>query len=103
MESLIEAGKYRYHFQRYVLYSDAATTSRQIDYRMVLNSQCVNYKLRTFRPAGYDTIANPVNTLISPHSAGHTGAYQATIDTQIAAGLPFTFNNSNSLSEMVNV
>jgi hypothetical protein len=34
MKSLIEAGKYRYLFKRYVLYSDAATTSRQIDYRM---------------------------------------------------------------------
>jgi len=94
MKSLIEAGKYRYHFKRYVLYSDAATTSRQIDYRMVVSSECVNYILATFRPNGYDTIANPVNTLISPLSAGHTGAYQATIDNQIAAGLPYTFNNS---------
>jgi hypothetical protein len=77
-----------------VLYSDVATTSRQIDYRMDVNSECVNYILATFRPNNYGTIANPVNTLISPCSAGHTGAYQATIDDQIAAGLPYTFNNS---------
>ena len=94
MKSLIESGKYRYHFKRYVLYSDVATTSRQIDYRLVVNSECVNYVLATFRPNGYGTIANPVNTLISPCSAGHTGSYQATIDNQIAAGLPYTFNNS---------
>ncbi len=42
VKSLIKAGKYRYHFKRYVLYRDAATTSRQIDYRMVVNSECVN-------------------------------------------------------------
>ena len=94
MNSLVASGKYKYHFKRYVLYTDAATTSRQIDYRMVVNSECLNYVLATFRPDGYSTISNPVNTLISPLAAGHTGAYQATIDNQIAAGLPFTFNNS---------
>ena len=94
MNKLVDSGNYRYHFKRYVLYSDAATTSRQIDYRMVVNSECVNYILATFRPDGYTTLSNPVNTLISPVSAGHTGVYQATVDNQIAAGLPYTFNNS---------
>ena len=94
MNSLVASGKYKYHFKRYVLYTDAATTSRQIDYRMVVNSECLNYVLATFRPDGYSTLSNPVNTLIAPLAAGHTGAYQATIDNQIAAGLPFTFNNS---------
>jgi hypothetical protein len=95
MNKLVESGNYRYHFKKYVLYNDAPTTSRQIDYRMIVNSECVNYVLATFRPNGFNTIANPVNTLISPVSAGHTGVYQATIDNQIAAGLPHTFNNSN--------
>ena len=94
MNKLVDSGNYRYHFKRYVLYSDAATTSRQIDYRMVVNSECVNYILATFRPDGYTTLSNPVNTLISPVSAGHTGVYQDTVDNQIAAGLPYTFNNS---------
>jgi len=94
MKELIASGKYRYHFKRYVLYNDAATTSRAIDYRMVVNSECVNYVLATFRPDGYTTLSNPVNTLISPLSTGHTGGYQATIDNQIAAGCTFTFNNS---------
>jgi hypothetical protein len=94
MNKLVESGNYRYHFKKYVLYNDAATTSRAIDYRMVVNSECVNYILATFRPNGFNTIANPVNTLISPVSAGHTGVYQSTIDNQIAAGLPYTFNNS---------
>jgi hypothetical protein len=61
---------------------------------MVVNSECINYVLATFRPNGYSTIANPVNTLISPLSTGHTGTYQATIDNQIASALPYTFNNS---------
>jgi hypothetical protein len=94
MNKLVESGNYRYHFKKYVLYNDAPTTSRQMDYRMIVNSECVNYILATFRPSGFATISNPVNTLISPLSAGHTGVYQATVDNQIAAGLPYTFNNS---------
>ena len=61
---------------------------------MIVNSECVNYILATFRPNGYTTLSNPINTLISPCTVGHTGVYQATIDNQIAAGLPYTFNNS---------
>ncbi len=77
MKSLIEAGKYRnHHFKKYVLwYNDVATTSRQIDYRLVVNSECVNYVLATFRPNNYGTIINttiaiPINTLIAPCSTG---------------------------------
>ena len=50
---------------------------------MVVNSECLNYVLATFRPDGYSTISNPVNTLIAPLAAGHTGAYQATIDNPL--------------------
>jgi hypothetical protein len=53
-------GKYKYNFKKYVFYSDVATTSRQIDYRLVVNSECVNYVLACFRPNNYGTIANPV-------------------------------------------
>jgi len=94
MNRLIDSGKYRMHFKRYVLYNDATTTDRAIDYRVMVNSECVNYVLATFRPNGYTTLSNPVNTLISPVSSGHTGVYQATIDNQVSAGLPYTFNNS---------
>ena len=94
MNRLVDSGLYKYHFKRYVLQTDTATTTRQIDYRMVINSECLNYVLCTFRPNGYDTIANPVNTLISPVNVGHTGCFQATIENQIASGLPYTFNNS---------
>ncbi len=55
-----------------------------------------------FRPDGYATLSNPVNTLIAPLAAGHTGAYQATIDNRIAAGLPYTFNNSKFFFATVN-
>ncbi len=68
-----------------------------IDHRMMVNSESLNYVLATFQPNGYDKFSQPVNSLISPLSAGHTGCYdcfQATLDNQIAAGLPFTFNNS---------
>ena len=58
MKSLFEAGKYRYHFKRYVLFSDVATSSRQTDYRMVVNSECVNYILAIFLPNNYGTISS---------------------------------------------
>jgi len=94
MNRLVESGAYKYHFKRYVIQTDASTTTRQIDYRMVVNSECVNYVLACFRPNGYDTIANPVNTLISPSTVGHCGVLNATHAQQVAAGLPYTFNNS---------
>ena len=94
MNRLIDSGNYRMHFKRYVLYNDATTTDRGIDYRVMVNSECLNYVLATFRPNNHTTLSNAVNTLISPLSSGHCGVYQATIDNQISAGLPYTFNNS---------
>ncbi len=72
MNTLVDSGKYQLHFKRYVLYNDAPT-SRQIDYRMMVNSEIVNYVLAAFRPNGYAILSQPVNSLISPLSAGHTG------------------------------
>ncbi len=95
MNRLIDSGNYRIHFKRCVLYNDATTTDRAIDYRVMVNSECLNYVLCTFRPNGFATLSNPVNTLISSLSSGHCGVYQATVDNQIATGLPYTFNNSN--------
>jgi len=94
MNRLVADGLYKYHFKRYVLQTDAATATRQIDYRLLVNSECLNYVLATFRPAGYDTLANPVNTLISPTSTGHTGVYNCSWMEQVRTGLPFTFNQS---------
>ncbi len=94
MNRLVDSGAYKYHFKRYVIQTDAATTTRQVDYRMVVNSECLNYVLATFRPNGYDTLANPVNSLISPSCIGHCGTLNATLPQQVAAGLPYTFNNS---------
>ncbi len=94
MNRLVESGAYKYHFKRYVLQTDAATTSRQIDYRLVVNSECLNYVLATFRPAGYDTLANPVNTLIAPTATGHCGVAECTHKYQVDKGMPFTFNQS---------
>ena len=59
-----------------------------------MNSECLNYVLATFRPAGYDTLANPVNTLISPTSTGHCGVADCSWNHQVERGLPFTFNQS---------
>lgn len=94
MNRLVDSGAYKYHFKRYVLQTDAATTTRQIDYRLVVNSECLNYVLATFRPGNYDTLANPVNTLISPTSVGHCGVAETTFKYQVDKGLPFTFNQS---------
>jgi hypothetical protein len=96
MNRLVDSGAYKFHFKRYVLQTDTATTaaSRNIDYRMVVNSECLNFVLATFRPSTYLTPANAVNTLISPQGAGNAGSYQATWMSQVNAGLPFTFNQS---------
>ena len=94
MNRLVDSGAYKYHFKRYVLQTDTATTSRQIDYRLVVNSECLNYVLACFRPNGYDTIANPVITHIASQVFGHTGNAEFSFENQVSAGLPYTFNNS---------
>ena len=96
MNRLVDSGAYKYHFKRYVIQSDAGTqgTTRTTDYRMVVNSECLNYVLACYRPAAYTTEAGVLNTLVSPQGAGNAGAYQATWMSQVNAGLPFTFNNS---------
>lgn len=94
MNRLVDSGAYKYHFKRYVIQNDASTTSRLIDYRLVVNSECVNYVLATFRPNGYDTLSNPVNSQISASCIGHCGSQNSTHQNQVKAGLPYTFNNS---------
>jgi len=94
MGALVERNAYKYHFKRYVLQTDSATPTRQIDYRLVVNSECVNYVLACFRPAGYDTLAQPVITQLSPCAFGHTGTADVSFDNQVARGLPYTFNQS---------
>lgn len=96
MNRLVDSGAYKYHFKRYVLQSDTALsgTSRTIDYRMVVNSECLNYVLACFRPASYTTEGNALNTLIAPQGAGNFGSYQASWMSQVNSGLPFTFNQS---------
>ncbi len=94
MNRLVDSGAYKYHFKRYVLQTDTATTTRQIDYRLVVNSECLNFVAATFRPNGYDTIANPVITHLAAQTFGHTGTATVSFDNQVAAGLPYTFNNS---------
>ena len=94
MNRLVDSGAYKYHFKRYVIQTDSSTTSRSIDYRLVVNSECLNYVLATFRPNGYDTLSNPVNSLISPSCVGHCGSQIATFTNQVSSGLPYTFNQS---------
>jgi len=96
MNRLVDSGAYKYHYKRYVLQTDSATTGtgRTIDYRMVVNSECLNYVMACFRPASYTTEATVLNTLVAPQGAGNFGSYQATWQSQVNSGLPFTFNQS---------
>ena len=94
MNRLVDSGNYKYHFKRYVLQTDTATTDRKIDYRLVVNSECLNYVLACFRPNGYDTLSNPVITQLASQVFGHTGTATVSFDNQVEAGLPYTFNNS---------
>lgn len=94
MTKLVQDGLYKYHFKRYVLQTDTATADRLIDYRLVVNSECLNYVLATFRPNGYDTLSQPVITQLSATAFGHTGTADTSFDVQVARCLPYTFNQS---------
>jgi hypothetical protein len=76
------------------MYTGPSTTSRNQPHRITAASECLNWVVNTFQLNDRETQQQVVNTLISPQAAGEIGAYQATIDSQIASSLPRTFNNS---------
>ena len=82
------------HFKNYDVFLGPSTTSRTQTHRITVASECLNWVVNTFQLNDRETQQQVLNTLISPQCAGEVGAYQATIDSQIAAALPRTFNNS---------
>jgi hypothetical protein len=82
------------HFKNYDVFLGPSTTSRTQTHRITVASECLNWVVNTFQLNDRETQQQVLNTLIAPQCAGEVGAYQATIDSQIAAALPRTFNNS---------
>jgi hypothetical protein len=82
------------HFKNYDMFLGPSTTSRTQTHRITVASECLNWVVNTFQLNDRETQQQVLNTLIAPQCAGEVGAYQATIDSQIAAALPRTFNNS---------
>lgn len=82
------------HFKNYDMFTGPSTTSRNQTHRITAASECLNWVVNTFQLNDRETQQQVVNTLISPQASGEVGAYQATIDSQIASALPRTFNNS---------
>ena len=82
------------HFKNYDVFLGPSTTSRTQNHRITVASECLNWVVNTFQLNDRETQQQVLNTLIAPQCAGEVGAYQATIDSQIASSLPRTFNNS---------
>ena len=89
-----EGRAFNIHFKNYDMYTGPSTTSRTQTHRITAASECLNWVVNTFQLNDRETQQQVVNTLISPQACGEVGAYQATIDSQIASSLPRTFNNS---------
>ena len=82
------------HFKNYDMFTGTSTTARTQTHRITAASECLNWVVNTFQLNDRETQQQVVNTLIAPQAAGEVGAYQATFDSQVAAALPRTFNNS---------
>ena len=89
-----EGRVFNIHFKNYDMYTGPSTTSRTQTHRVTVASECLNWVVNTFQLNDRETQQQVCNTLISPQAAAEVGAYQATIDSQIASALPRTFNNS---------
>jgi len=89
-----EGRVFNIHFKNYDVFTGTTTTSRTQTHRINVAGECVNWVVNTFQLNDRETQQQVLNTLISPQCAGELGAYQATIESQIASALPRTFNNS---------
>ena len=89
-----EGRVFNIHFKNYDMYTGPSTTSRTQTHRVTVASECLNWVVNTFQLNDREPQQQVCNTLISPQAAAEVGAYQATIDSQIASALPRTFNNS---------
>ena len=89
-----EGRVFNIHFKNYDMYTGPSTTSRTQTHRVTVASECLNWVVNTFQLNDRETQQQVCNTLISPQASAEVGAYQATIDSQIASALPRTFNNS---------
>ena len=89
-----EGKNFTIHFKNYDMFTGTTATSRTQTHRITAASECLNWVVNTFQLNDRETQQQVVNTLISPQAAGEVGVYQATFDSQLAASLPRTFNNS---------
>ena len=88
--------KYKLYFPNYTVQSGRPVpgNNKATTERFSISTNSLDYVIGTFRLANYDTIAQPLNTVISGQNALEEGETRATVEEQINAGLRRCYNQS---------
>jgi hypothetical protein len=88
--------KYKLWFPNYTVQSGRPVPSnnKATTERFSISTQSLDYVLGTFRLPGYDTIGQPLNTILSTQDSLEEGITRATAEEQVNAGLRRVYNQS---------
>jgi hypothetical protein len=94
--SLGSGTTYKLWFPNYSVYTGNAVlaTNKTCTTSFSISTKSLDYVIGTFRFPNYDTVATPLNTLISSEKALEVGETRATTENQISAGCRRVFNQS---------
>jgi hypothetical protein len=88
--------KYKLWFPNYTVQSGrpVPANNKATTERFSISTQSLDYVIGTFRLAGYDTIGQPLNTILSSQDSLEEGLSRATAEEQVSAGLRRVYNQS---------
>ena len=95
--NLLNTGhKYKLYFPNYTIQSGRPVTgnNKATTERFSISTNSLDYVIGTFRLASYDTIGQPLNTVLSSTESLEEGQTFATAEEQVNAGLRRVYNQS---------
>ena len=97
MANVLSSGqKYKLYFPNYTVQSGrpVPANNKATTERFSISTNSLDYVIGTFRLPNYDTIGQPLNTLLSSKNSLEEGLTIATAESQISAGLRRVYNQS---------
>jgi hypothetical protein len=95
--NVLQSGnKYKLWFPNYTVQSGrpVPANNKATTERFSISTQSLDYIIGTFRLPGYDTIGQPLNTILSTQDSLEEGITRATAEEQVNAGLRRVYNQS---------
>ena len=97
MANVLNSGrKYKLYFPNYTVQSGrpVPANNKATTERFSISTNSLDYVIGTFRLPNYDTIGQPLNTILSTQNSLEEGLTIATAESQINAGLRRVYNQS---------